>query len=426
MEINKHNALKQYLNDRTYPNLADEEAKRKIRLHATRYILKDGVLFAHSKKFGLREVLSEENAYLKIKDLHNHDHTGISNTWEKVKLMFTGPNTFEIVKKVVNFCEVCQRFKGGPKRRNEMVPITASEPFEILGIDAIGPISPVSRDGNRYIITAMDYYTKWPISKAVENIQTETIVHFLVYDVIMNHGVPRKLISDRGSGFISEIADEFYKFVGIEHHPTTSYRPQSNGQVERFNQTLKNVLSKLCWKDKENWDRYLWRAMLIARTMKHRILGVSPSKMLYGSNIRTPVTWTSEVTNENETEAFKERLKFVEVNLPVLRDLASQKIIKNKEYEVQRYNKKVTVFKFKLLDKVLKKVEMPTSKFSAIWEGPYTIVRVLDKGTYIIRDEDNNLDQVNGDRLKKYKESENMCYGFKLYETFVSTGQCFI
>ncbi|OMH82870.1 hypothetical protein AX774_g3639 [Zancudomyces culisetae] len=249
MEMEKHRAIMQYLSNKTYPEVADEEAKKKIRLQSTRYTLNNGTLYSYSKKFGRREVLTEQNALQKIKLVHDHEHTGISNTWEKVKL---------------------------------------------------------------------------------------------------------------------------------------------------------------CWKDRDNWDRYLWRAMLIARTMKHRVLGVSPSKMLYGSDMRTPVTWNSEVTNENEEEALRERLKFVEVTLPVIRDLASQKVIKNKKYEIQRYNKKVIVFKFKLLDKVLKRVEMPTSKFSASWEGPYTVVRVLERGTYIIRDKENNLDQVNGDRLKPYRESEGM------------------
>ncbi|OMJ14388.1 Pro-Pol polyprotein [Smittium culicis] len=105
-------------------------------------------------------------------------------------------------------------------------------------MDAIGPINPVSDSGNRYTLTAIDYMTKWPIVKAVPNIQSEAVVNFLIYDVVMNYGIPKKLITDSVSNFIGDISTNLYKFLVIEHRKTTSYRPKSNGQVESFNQTI--------------------------------------------------------------------------------------------------------------------------------------------------------------------------------------------
>ncbi|OMJ25413.1 Pro-Pol polyprotein [Smittium culicis] len=297
MDILRYHALRNYLEGNKYPRDVDEEFRNKLKNQSRKYKLVDGKLFSYSKNYGLREVLHERNVQEKIEEIHNQEHTGINNTWIKVKRKFTGNGIFEMVKHVVSFCDRCQRFTGNPTRRHEFDPIKVTKPFEVLGIDAIGPINPISANGSRYILTAIDYVTKWPVLKAVENVQTETVVNFLIYDVIMNYGVPKKLISDRGSNFVSDTAVELYKFLGIDHHPTTSYRPQSNGQVERFNQLIKNVLSKICLFDKENWDLYLWKAMLTIRTMKHRVTGNSPSEMLYGFEITTPLTWTAPVTN---------------------------------------------------------------------------------------------------------------------------------
>ncbi|OMH80461.1 Retrovirus-related Pol polyprotein from transposon [Zancudomyces culisetae] len=404
MNLAKYESLMNYLTSNTYPVGVDEEEKQEFRRKAYPYKVKEGKLIAVSKKFGEREVLNEVNAEAKIQAIHDEEHSGIGNTWDKVKLLYTGSRIFDIVKRVVKFCVLCQRYKGHVSKVNPLNPIAVAKPFEILGIDAMGPINPISINGNRYLLTAMDYNTKWPITRAVPNISTEMVINFLIYDVVAIYGVPKRLISDRGANFISDVAVEFYKFLGIDHRPTTAYRPQSNGQVERFNQNLKNVLSKLCYKDRQNWDMYLWKVLLTIRSTKNRNTGISPAESLYGVKLNTPVYWNPVVTQEDEVEAILERLKYVKEELPIIRAQAYQNIIINKRYEKQRYDKSVHFHKYKVGDKVLKVVAAPQSKFDERWEGPYNVVRVLDKGTYIIMDAEGNKDQVNGDRLKPYHD----------------------
>ncbi|OMJ29936.1 Gag-Pol polyprotein [Smittium culicis] len=144
--------------------------------------------------------------------------------------------------------------------------------------------------------------------KAVPNIQTETVLKFLAHDVVMKYGIPSRLITDRGSNFVSDLALEAYRFLGIDHRPTTAYRPQSNGQIERFNRSIKFFLSKLNILDKNNWDQHLWKSMLSIITTKHRVIGFSTSEKLYGFEMKTPVSWRLDVTNENYEEAINERI----------------------------------------------------------------------------------------------------------------------
>ncbi|OMJ16644.1 Retrovirus-related Pol polyprotein from transposon [Smittium culicis] len=288
-----------------------------------------------------------------------------------------------------------------------MNPIIATEPFEIIGLDAVGPISPISCDGNRYLLTAIDYLTKWPICRATKDIKTQTVINFLIYDVVQNYGTPRQLITDRGSNFVSDIAEKFYDFLNIKHTPATSYRPQTNGQVERLNQSIKSVLSKICESDQENWDQYIWKMMLTLRTMKSRITKYSPSELLYGTKIITPVAWKPRSENDDINEDIFERVKRIDLEIPEMRLKAFNSSVKNKKYEAKKYNENVKLYKFKVGDKVLKQVEVG-DKFGPKWEGPYTIYWVHGKGSYVIQDINDNRDLVNGDRLKIYNENRNM------------------
>ncbi|OLY79261.1 hypothetical protein AYI68_g6671 [Smittium mucronatum] len=88
-----------------------------------------------------------------------------------------------------------------------------------------------------------------------------------------------------------------------------------------------------------------------------------------------------------------------------LRNIASDKITKNKEYEKNRYDQKVKEYKFVEGNRVLRAIEQQNSKFDPIWEGPFKILRAIGKGAYLICDYSGNQDSVNGDRLKHYNES---------------------
>ncbi|OMJ17053.1 Transposon Ty3-G Gag-Pol polyprotein [Smittium culicis] len=89
-----------------------------------------------------------------------------------------------------------------------------------------------------------------------------------------------------------------YSFLGISHRSTTAYRPQSKGQVGRFNQSLKKVLSKVCRMNIRNWECYFWKAMLTLRNTKHRITKKSPAELLLGFTPTIPLSWRTIDTNE--------------------------------------------------------------------------------------------------------------------------------
>ncbi|OMJ26285.1 Transposon Ty3-G Gag-Pol polyprotein [Smittium culicis] len=401
-------AIVNYLKDFSYPKDADESFRMKLRNKSRLYKVKDGVLFKKSKKNNeSKEVLHEINAKDAILRIHNDAHEGINNTWKRVSDKYTGAKLYELVKDVVEECDLCQRYSNKNQRNHQLVPIISKKPFDIVGIDAIGPIQPITKSGNRYILTAVDYFSKWPIALAVPNINSSTVINFLLDCIVKPHGVPRQLISDRGSNFLSQETTEFYEYLGIRHTPTTSYRPQSNGQVERLNQTLKNILAKQTHKDKDNWDLYIWKSLLIIRTMKNTSTKYSPSELLYGYNITLPSNYRPPAEQENFVESVSERYQSWMFKFPQIRAEGLANIIANKEKVSEKYNIGVNKREYSTGQKVLKKVDSG-NKFEELWEGPYNIDIRLQKGAYIISDSAGNRDIVHGDRLIEYKRSEKM------------------
>ncbi|OMH78852.1 Retrovirus-related Pol polyprotein from transposon [Zancudomyces culisetae] len=120
-------------------------------------------------------------------------------------------------------------------------------------------------------------------------------------------------------------------YSGIKHSPTTSYRPQSNGQVERLNQTFKNALVKQCRKDKDNWDQYIWKTLLAIRTLRNQATQLSPAELLYGMKITTPSIWTPPAEVSDMDIALQERIDSINSDLPALRHISLVNSAKSKE-----------------------------------------------------------------------------------------------
>ena len=110
----------------------------------------------------------------------------------------------------------------------------------------------------------------------------ETIANLFVREIISRHGVPAKLLSDRGTNFLSELMLEICKLMGTEKVNTSSYHPQTDGLVERFNRTLTSMLAKTVEKDERNWDHRLPYVLFAYRTSLQESTRESPFHLLYG------------------------------------------------------------------------------------------------------------------------------------------------
>jgi hypothetical protein len=127
--------------------------------------------------------------------------------------------------------------------------------FDKWAIGFVGPINPPKKmSGARYIITAMEYLTRWEEATTVKDCSMETTSHFLFEKVITRFGWPRILMSEKGTHFINNTIKAMTEEFEVHHQKSTPYHPQANGTVEAFNKILENALTKICNINRNDWD----------------------------------------------------------------------------------------------------------------------------------------------------------------------------
>ncbi|KAG2190969.1 hypothetical protein INT47_007114 [Mucor saturninus] len=401
-----------------YPNGSTQAIKRKVRRQAKKYVAFNGKLFRQDSKvpYG-QELLHEGIAEEVVTRVHCEGHSGVNNTWRQVRLQYTGPRLYELVRKVVQSCITCQvRARKIRKRWEPARPInTPVKPFYMVGCDAVGPIK-TSKNGFRYLLVAVDYLTRWPIAIPVKDITSETTADFMYDQLVVNYGVPSYILTDRGSNFTSGFVREFLSLVGCRHITTTAYRPQTNGLCERLNQTLVQTLAKIT-RDadaQDRWDEFVNSALLVLRTMSNDSTGFSPAMLLFGYDMRTPAIWPAPRTDFVEGEAMDEvasRIKVVQLLTDGLREEARQKTKDRQQQDKRRYDGQVGPRKrFSVGEQVLMRDNKPATKLQDRWLGPMVVNQVNKNGTYHLTGPNYLRLQgaVNGDSLVPFYRHRTM------------------
>ena len=155
--------------------------------------------------------------------------------------------------------------------------------FEMFHIDFVGPM-PITSSKNQHIIVAVDRCSRLLIAVPVVEANSIAVKNFIVKEIILRYGLPRKLVTDRGTPFLSVETESFLKENNIEHGRTTSYHPQTNGQVERYNKSLKAMLEKLCRDKKKEWDVLVPLAVFFINTEKMQVLECRLLVFIWGAS----------------------------------------------------------------------------------------------------------------------------------------------
>jgi hypothetical protein len=414
MNIQLFNGLKYFITRKELPkNEIDEDIKRSIQLRAHDYFLKDGILFYQPSKqqepllvieeTKLRRVLEEGHAGT------NGGHFGLEATYLKLKENFYWPRMYKIIEDFVHTCPICQR-RGKPKKNNTLTPIKVSEPFELIGIDLIGPLE-ITSSGNRYIIVMTEYLTKWVEAKAIPDKKASTVAKFLHNDVIARFGTPKRILSDQGSEFLNETIKALQEVMKIQGIYATPYHPQTNGQTERTNKTLCTILTNYQIEKKGEWDEWISTALYAYRSKVHTTTKFTPAFLLYGFQMKTPIVLDlyKDLSDEDKLErTAREHANLIGERLRNVRDLSQQNANKRQERQKRYFDKKVTEKQFKRGEQVLlydkAQEHKHGDKFRDIYKGPYYIEDVKDNGTYKLRNDEGQIKNKwwNGDLLKKY------------------------
>jgi transposase InsO family protein len=178
--------------------------------------------------------------------------------------------------------------------------------FESWSIDLIG-ILPLTMNGNRHIITAIERSTSWPVVHALKDGTSKSVTNFINDEIFSVYGIPNEILTDNGSNLVSEETTSFLAAACVKHRLTTLYHPQINGKIERFNGILSKMLTQYCYgKQTVLWDKYLMQAVFAVRIRVRSVSKFSPFFLLFGVDPRISVDKNVDRaadTNEDEIDS---------------------------------------------------------------------------------------------------------------------------
>ena len=219
--------------------------------------------------------------------IHGLGHPGVERTRQTISDKFYWPTMREDSSRWARECQQCQLAKINRHTTPPIGEFTVPERrFSHLNLDLVGPL-PLS-NGFKYLLTAVDRFTRWPIAVPLRDISSESVIDAFAHGWVSTFGVPASITTDRGSQFSSSLWSQLMKTWSIKTHSTTPYHPAANGLVERFHRRLKEALIALSNQEPLNWFWHLPCALLSIRTTLKPDLGASPADLVFGEGLTVP------------------------------------------------------------------------------------------------------------------------------------------
>ncbi|GJS95711.1 reverse transcriptase domain-containing protein [Tanacetum coccineum] len=335
------------------------QQKRKFFKDVKHYFWDDPYLFRTCADQIIRRCVHGQEAFEILKACHEGPtggHHSANLTARKVfDAGFFWPTIYRDAHSMIKSCDTCQR-QGKISQRDEMPQnaIQVCEIFDVWGIDFMGPFP--SSHGNKYILVAVDYLSKWVEAKALPTNDARVVVKFLK-SLFARFGTPRAIISDRGTHFCNDQFAKVMSKYGVTHRLATAYHPQTSGQVEVSNRGLKRILERTVGENRASWSDKLDDALWAFRTAFKTPIGSYENSLIY-----------------------KERTK-------KLHDSKIKNRIFNVGDRVLLFNSRLKIF---------------LGKLKTRWSGPFTITKVFPYGTIELSQPDGLKFKVNVHRMKYY------------------------
>ncbi|GJR98666.1 reverse transcriptase domain-containing protein [Tanacetum coccineum] len=384
----------EYLTKEILPE--DKKKARAVRRKAARYAMINGTLYKKSFLGPWLRCVGPLQANYVLREIHEGScsmHSGPRSVVAKViQTGYYWPTMHMDARNLIRECSDCQIHRPVPRNpQQNLTPITSPWPFYKWGIDIAGPF-PEGPGKVKFLIVAIDYFTKWIEAKAVATITGNQVKKFVWDNIVCRFGLPGEIISDNGKQFRDNPFKDWCEKLCIRQCFASVKHPQANGLVERANRSLgEGIKARLDEKSKD-WIEELPHVLWAHRTMIKSSNGETPFSLTYGTEavipaeIGMPTLRTAEIDQTKNNEALGINLDLIEER----REQAAIQEAKSKKKMEKYYNSRVRGTSFKPGDMVYRSNEASHAKdegkLGPKWEGPYEVKESLGKGAYKLKD----------------------------------------
>ena len=304
----------------------------------------------------------------------------------------------------VKSCNICSRQKAiNKKPKAGLKSFHAAYPMHRVHMDILGPLTP-SQSGHQYILMMVDQFTKW-LEVVPLHVQTAEVIATAAMDSFFSRfGNPTFIHTDQGRNFVGETMHAVCDLLQVTKTRTTAYRPCSNGQVERYNRTLLQLIRCFLRENQQMyWDRDLQQLAGVIRSIENSQTGQSANMMMLGREVCRPLDLMLGVGNcetEKHVPAYVQEVRERMLNI---HGFARRNIQGAQLRQKRLYDMNVKLVSYKVGDAVLEidsSVKVGHSKkLKSLWKGPYLVLDVISP--ILLRVTDNrNTKVVHHDRLR--------------------------
>jgi hypothetical protein len=324
-----------------------------------------------------------------------HGHQGVAKTYDRLRRNYDWPGAKKEVQDFIGKCTICSKSKSSRHKPYGTIrqPSIPEEPWQSVTMDFIVKL-PLSKDpvtGVKYdsILNINDRLTKAAeFIPYKESSNAEQLAHVILRELVARHGLPREIITDRGSVFTSKFWQSLVAALGVKSKLSTAYHPQTDGQTERTNQTLEQYLRSYINQQQDNWVTMLPMAQFAYNSSKSESTGFTP---FYANHGREPEAHLEPLAGPDAPKATTTAQQIKEIW-----DQAKTNLTKARKRQAQHYNKsKVEGPTFEEGDLVFLnrkniKTKRPNGKLDFKKLGPFRVNKVISDVNYQLELPDNS------------------------------------
>ena len=317
--------------------------------------LREGVLCRDTVNFK-QIVLPECYHNLVYEELHQKlGHVGVEKVCDLAQRRFYWPRmAADIQNFIQKKCRCVVNKQPNVKEKAPLHPIAAQYPFEMLSIDFIELDK--CKGGYKFGLVVVDHFTRFCQFYATKTKSSQAAAGKIFNEFILHWGFPSRIHHDQGGEFNSALFTELHRLAGIKASNTTPYYPQGDGQCERLNRTLVNMLKTLSAKEKGDWKAHLPKLAYAVNSTRNKTTGYSPHYLMFGREAVLPIDQVFHGVGGASAEIVKSHKKFVqdwEKSMTLAYEIARKNIDKSANYNKTHYDKRAKAVALQVGDQVL-------------------------------------------------------------------------